>query len=1593
MPRPNSKPAVLHQEFREHLLDLLWSLWAELGVPGWNRRHQDWAVDPEPLLLFTALIGDSDPRLRDESIQWCVRNARYISTSRLRNLLRNWLPTLKDRWGPYAATVNLHGSVAWPNATEPLAFRPSQKSVQDDFKRPAIVSLRLRTTFGVSARSEILLYFVAHPDERVTAGELSEVVQYSKRNVEKELEALRKAGMLDVERRRNRSEHFVTQPESLLLFAGPRPAYFPRWDAIFNVLAALLKFEDQLDSNDATVAAIDARVLMRELAGGVQEARLPSLPEPRGRALPRALQDWGANVVDALAQSNATRLGWENAAPIGRPNDRTSLNEGVRTITSPLLPTATDLDVWAGTRVAQERMPELLRRLILATTDGITRIDMAAGEAVQYGGYDGVVEVASASPFVPSGRSVWEIGVSTDIKGKADSDYDKRTGEPKEIEPATTTFVFVTPRRWASKRVWERLHRENGPWSDVRVLDGDDLETWLALAPAVHAWLSALLGKSWGSIQDLRSYWADWSDATDPPAPVSLVLAGRRATADELRKRVLESATLVRVQGDSSEEALAFVAAALQEMERSDIILARSLVVHDPDGWNWAAAAPTPLVLIPRFEDPSTAIAIRHGHHVLIPVGREEATHEDLVIPRLRREAVMSALLEMGVEERQADHLATLGRASLTALRRKLAVDKGLERPPWAHRVEAPALLPALLAGAWDGAKPGDQEVLSRLADRPYSDLERSVARWAQASDAPVRKIGTTWFLVSKEDAWNLLATQLTPSDVARFRDALIRALGIQDPAVQLPPERRWMANVLGYGHPLSGHLREGLVDTLAIMGARSGEATYLSGQTGQLHADTIVRELLARANADDSGNLWASLAGVLPLLAEAAPEAFLDALDGALSRHGTPSLIPTLFTDTDEAAAIFSTSPHTGLLWALENLAWSPDYLNPAVRYLGTLARLDPRGKLANRPSSSLRSIFLIWYSQTAAPLRTRLDALDNLRRKEPRAAWDLMLAMLPRPHDIATPLHEPRWRDWKDGWREGATLEERSQAVQHVMSRLLIDAGTDGDRWANLVRHISSLPQRQLIEAVESLEPTSFSEEDRAILWAALRSEISNHRHFGDADWVLPEEALAQLEGVYERFAPSDPIQRQAWLFSQRPDLLTSEPGDWAARQQLVENVRENAVRSLREEGGLVALLNLASLAEQPGEVGRVIGQTAAGEAASEQAAILDLLDARDGPEGLLARGYVGGRFNVGGWAWATPILENAAPAWSRARRASFLSVLPFGAETWAWAQRFEEETERAYWSIVPAFWLEHPTATSVEQAANHLIRYQRAGAAVDLIGMAIERSRCDVAPVVVITALEELLRHGTADQWSRLGYEVAVLLEYLDRSDVIDMHDLAQLEWGYLPILQSGRRPPKVLHGELARNPEFFVDVLCTVFRPEGVEAHEPTDEERAKATLGYQLLDSWKQAPGTRPDGRISEEELNTWVDQTRALAADRRLARIADQQIGRVLRWLPDDSDGTWPNRLVRDLIERIESRDLETGLEIGLHNSRGATWRGLTEGGAQERALQAKYLTYAQQVSARWPRTAGMLRRLASSYLEEARMEDERAEITQDHWR
>ena len=322
---------------------------------------------------------------------------------------------------------------------------------------------------------------------------------------------------------------------------------------------------------------------------------------------------------------------------------------------------ANDLHLWASRRDSQAQLPRVVRRLVHATVERPAHVDFPAGEGVQLGGWDGIVEVHEGDAFVPHGVSGWEMSVRSDVKAKADKDYKKRSEDPLELDPAISTFVFVTARRWKNKREWAADRLGEGLWADVRAYDADDLEQWLELAPAVQAWLSLLLGKRPGGAQDLGDFWDEWRLSTAPPISADLVLAGRQDAFDRIASWLEGPPSVLALQADSRDESVSAVAAALFKMAEEIRLpyLARSLIARDEQAWQHMLPNTGRLILIPGFPDPpGTAKAVFQGHHVMIPLGKESTAFPGtLKLARAAQAEFSEALRDMGMDEDRAVEL------------------------------------------------------------------------------------------------------------------------------------------------------------------------------------------------------------------------------------------------------------------------------------------------------------------------------------------------------------------------------------------------------------------------------------------------------------------------------------------------------------------------------------------------------------------------------------------------------------------------------------------------------------------------------------------------------------------------------------------------------------------------------------------------------------------------------------------------------------------------------------------------------------------------------------------------------------------------
>jgi len=279
---------------------------------------------------------------------------------------------------------------------------------------------------------------------------------------------------------------------------------------------------------------------------------------------------------------------------------------GTKSMRSPILVDGSDLDGWARRRDAQQVLPQLVRRLLHGSVDRdrIVRASFPAGEGIQRRGWDGIAIVEKGNAFVPDGTSGWELSATEDVRRKSDEDYQKRTDNPGELDPATSTFVFVTPRRWGGNDAWAAARRAEGRWRELRAYDADDLEQWLELAPPVHLWFSRLLGKRPAGVVDLETWWNDWSGTTTPPTSPGVVLAGRAEVAAGVRAWLRGAEPTLALEAESREEALAVFAAALGRLPAEEQVgyVSRAAVVHERDAWNELVASKEPLLLVRSFE-------------------------------------------------------------------------------------------------------------------------------------------------------------------------------------------------------------------------------------------------------------------------------------------------------------------------------------------------------------------------------------------------------------------------------------------------------------------------------------------------------------------------------------------------------------------------------------------------------------------------------------------------------------------------------------------------------------------------------------------------------------------------------------------------------------------------------------------------------------------------------------------------------------------------------------------------------------------------------------------------------------------------------
>ncbi len=920
---------------------------------------------------------------------------------------------------------------------------------------------------------------------------------------------------------------------------------------------------------------------------------------------------------------------------------------------------------------------------------------------------------------------------------------------------------------------------------------------------------------------------------------------------------------------------------------------------------------------------------------------------------------------------RNGESLGALSLREIETMRLQSS-DEHQTNSDWNQHEYASELAIANLLGAWNELNEADLQIVCQFTNgEDYAKWIPKLREMLQQAISPVTFMNGRWQVIDRKGMWQALGGRIFDDTLEVLKQCAVTVLSERDPQFDLPPDKRFAANIYRKIPKYSSGFRKGLAETLALLGTNPDALTYCSLHKPKDTADLAVREIFE--NAD--WVLWGSLNDHLPVLAEAAPNEFLDAVENALDQSPCP--VEELFSQ--EGDPVTGNNYMTGLLWALETLAWDADHLVRVCVILGNLAARDPGGHSLNRPANSLAEIILPCHPQNIAPIEKRKIekrevAVKRLINEVPDVAWNLLISLLPNQHQMSLETRKPVWRDTvPDNGSVRVSEEEYQEQVDSYAEMAVSMASDDIDKLTELVGNLNNLSEPsidKLLDHLSSEEICGKPEDHRLRLWTKLTELTAIH------------ERVSKIKDVAEKLAPQNPFNLHRILFSHN-DLALYE-GTWGDPQQeqkleqhrqKLEQRRQQAIKEIMV-GGMDMILKFAESVEAPWFVGQSLGIIA--QAETDKRILPALLETEKTKLALFTSAYVSCRQDVNGWEWVDGFNTSN---WSVAQIGQFLSYLPFTEESWGRVTTWLGKSEKEYWTKTSAN--PYQTDSDLGFAIDKLIAYDRPHAAIACLSK-MTHSNQPLDKTRSVKALMDAISSPESPQ-EMDAHNIIEIIKALQDDPDTDPDDLCQIEWTYLNLLNGYYHrdaSPKALENGLASDPNFFCKVIRHIYRSkkETEPAKEFSEQEKAIAENAYKLLDKWKAPPGTQSDGQFLPEQFTEWLNRTKEACDESGHLEVALLHIGKVLTHAPPDPKGLWIHRTVASALNAKDAKKMRDGFRIGIYNSQG---RSFGPTGEPERERAEKYKQKAEDVeNADYHRFAVTLRKLVDGYEREAEIYD-----------
>lgn len=704
----------------------------------------------------------------------------------------------------------------------------------------------------------------------------------------------------------------------------------------------------------------------------------------------------------------------------------------------------------------------------------------------------------------------------------------------------------------------------------------------------------------------------------------------------------------------------------------------------------------------------------------------------------------------------------------------------------------------------------------------------------------------------------------------------------------------------------------------------------------------------------------WTSLRDCLQNLAELSPEAFLKEAERGIINN--PTEIVNLFPP--KSGELSGINYISNLLWALEILAWSPEYLVHSISVLGLLEALPyERTNWTNTPINSIVSILLPWYPQTMADLEKRKNALKCLKTDNPRVFWSTLKKLLPNKTRSTSGNPRPKYLKLEIPEEVKVTNAEAHECYVYLVELAVDTARNENEKLVELIDQLGYMYEPTLTDYLECLE-NSFefgTDENTFEVWLKLRECMAR---IEPTEGKVIYKQLDRIQQLIEKMEPTDiRVKHREWYLGNR---YLFDKRNYANRWKMLEDKKLSAVKEIFDEYGSEEVERFGCAVKNVHDVANKLGRFLQPNEMSSiiEKCFIGILSKEFTINCLISFVYTQG---------AEKLLETSLCQMEDEFMLEILSKIPFSLQLLDVINQVLDD-DTAYWEkgAMPYSCYD---AEELKIIVEKLVVCKRYVTAVNIIG----HSECEA--VINAGCIYKLMKLAGTEESIGVemfdDYAVQKIIGWFQQQEDIDLELRSDIEFIYLPMLDDySEVRPRALNTRLSLEPEYFCSLIELCYKERNGEKRE-IELNKSLSDRLYEILFQFKVIPGIDWNGNFDAKRFDYWMKTVKTWSRDNDRYEVAMHTVGSGLSYAELDEDKL-PQTAVIEELNRVENEELRRGYYLGIINQRGVHW--IDPEGKPELELAEDYENRANIAESRgYSRYAGILRVIGDEFKREAK--------------